>query len=130
MQEFYFLIESVVCGSSYSVLVLSVVSVVLDRYVGGGQVLESTGYVEPDGCGCFVNFSFQVLECEKFFCLSGISKFDVRVTVHRRQYKINNQLDATKCWFIFSTCFEHYYAHLQEYISEYRFLVSKPGKYE
>jgi hypothetical protein len=41
-------------------------------------------------------------------------------------YKINNQLDATKCWFIFSTCFEHYYAHPQEYISEYRFLVSKP----
>jgi hypothetical protein len=23
-------------------------------------------------------------------------------------------------------CFEHYYAHHQEYISEYRFLVSKP----
>jgi hypothetical protein len=43
-----------------------------------------------------------------------------------RRYKTNNQLDATKCWFIFSTCFEHYYAHLQEYISEYQFLVSKP----
>jgi hypothetical protein len=42
----------------------------------------------------------------------------------------NNQLDATKCLFIFSACFEHYYAHPQEYISEYRFLVSKPGKYE
>jgi hypothetical protein len=38
----------------------------------------------------------------------------------------NNQLDATKCWFIYSTCFEHYYAHPQEYITEYRFLVSKP----
>jgi hypothetical protein len=36
-----------------------------------------------------------------------------------------HQLDATKCWFIDSTCFEHYYAHLQEYISKYRFLVSK-----
>jgi hypothetical protein len=23
-----------------------------------------------------------------------------------------NQLDATKCWFIDSTCFEHYYAHI------------------
>jgi hypothetical protein len=38
-----------------------------------------------------------------------------------------NQLDETKCWFIDSTCFEHYYAHLQEYINEYRFLVSQPG---
>jgi hypothetical protein len=43
-------------------------------------------------------------------------------------YIRRNQLDATKCWFIDSTCFEHYYAHLQEYISEYRFLVSKSGK--
>jgi hypothetical protein len=59
--------------------------------------------------------------------------FDVRVTVHRvtvhhRYYKRKNRLDVTKCWFIYSTCFEHYYAHLQEYISEYRFLVSKPGQ--
>jgi hypothetical protein len=43
-------------------------------------------------------------------------------------YVRKNQLVATKCWFIDSKCFEHYYAHLQEYISEYRFLVSKPGK--
>jgi hypothetical protein len=28
-----------------------------------------------------------------------------------------NQLDATKCWFIVSTCFEDQYAHLQEYSS-------------
>jgi hypothetical protein len=28
-----------------------------------------------------------------------------------RKYKLNNQLDATNCWFIFSTCFKHYYAH-------------------
>jgi hypothetical protein len=55
-----------------------------------------------------------------------LCKFDVRVTVHRRYYIRRNQLDATKCWFIDSTCFEHYYAHLQEHISEYRFLVSKP----
>jgi hypothetical protein len=41
-------------------------------------------------------------------------------------YKRKNQLDATKCWFIDSTCFEHYYAHLQECVNEYRFLVSKP----
>jgi hypothetical protein len=38
-----------------------------------------------------------------------------------------DQLDATKCWFTLSTCFVHYYAHLQEYNGEYRFLVSKPS---
>jgi hypothetical protein len=27
--------------------------------------------------------------------------------------------------FFYSTCFEHQYAHRQEYISEYRFLVCK-----
>jgi hypothetical protein len=46
---------------------------------------------------------------------------DVRVTVHRKYHIRKNQLDATKCWFIDSACFEHYYAHLQEYISEYAF---------
>jgi hypothetical protein len=39
-----------------------------------------------------------------------------------------NYLDALKFWFIYSTYFEHYYALLQEYISEYRFLVSKTWK--
>jgi hypothetical protein len=33
-----------------------------------------------------------------------------------------------KYWFIDSTCFGHWYAHRQEYNSEFRFLVSKPGK--
>jgi hypothetical protein len=68
--------------------------------------------------------------CRYFYSYSAyygeIIPFKVMVDL----YKINNQLDATKCWFIFSTCFEYYYAHPQEYISEYRFLVSKPGKYE
>jgi hypothetical protein len=35
---------------------------------------------------------------------------------------------VTKCWFIDSTCFGHWYAHHQEYNSAFRFLVSKPGK--
>jgi hypothetical protein len=51
------------------------------------------------------------------------------VTNERKDYvRKQNQPDATKCWFIDSTCFEHYYALIQEYIGEYRFLVSKPGK--
>jgi hypothetical protein len=71
-----------------------------------------------------------------YFCLDwltlqtkAVQSLKIPKTIQEK-YRRNNQLDATKCWFIFSTCFEHYYAHLQEYISEYRFVVSKPGKYE
>jgi hypothetical protein len=46
--------------------------------------------------------------------LTSSKTFDICVTVHHRYYIRKNQLDATKCWFINSTGFEHYYAHLQE----------------
>jgi hypothetical protein len=33
-----------------------------------------------------------------------LNKFDIRVTVHRKYYISKNQPDATKFWFIDSTC--------------------------
>jgi hypothetical protein len=33
-------------------------------------VLDSIGFVEPDGRGSSAEFSFQVLKREEFFCLS------------------------------------------------------------
>jgi hypothetical protein len=49
-------------------------------------VLDSAGFVEPDGHGSSVEFLFQVLEREEFLCLSGISKFEAHVTMHHRYY--------------------------------------------
>jgi hypothetical protein len=72
-----------------------------------------------------VTVTFEKVSTEKKI----ISQQRVSVIGYKRYYylccKRKNQLDATKCWFIYSTCFENYYAHLQEYITEYRFLVSK-----
>jgi hypothetical protein len=42
--------------------------------------------------------------------------------------KIKTNLMLQNWWFILSTCFGHKYAHRQEYKSDFRFLVSKPGK--
>jgi hypothetical protein len=59
----------------------------------GCKVLDSTGFVEPYGRGNSVEFSFQIAEREEIFCLSGINKSDVHVTVHRN-YVLGNHTNV------------------------------------
>jgi hypothetical protein len=70
-------------------------------------------------------FGFWIMNDDSSTLLTAVhfKTFDMNALFHQ-----TSTAHETRCWFIDSTCFEHYYAHLQKYISEYRFLVSKPGK--
>jgi hypothetical protein len=71
-------------GSSNRVPVPPVVAINLDGYVRGGQLFSSAGFVEPNSDDSSMQFALYVLEYEEFFCLFGIYKFDVHVTVHHK----------------------------------------------
>jgi hypothetical protein len=85
-----FLVDPVVFCCSERPLALLVCS--FDMYVEicWCQFLLPACFVVPYGCVCSVQFSFGVLVLEDFFCLFGLTKFDVHGSVHLGNIRLMN----------------------------------------